>query len=138
MEQHSDIGTVKELVEYRLETARNDLRSAEILFESKAYKAANNRAYYAIYHGINSVHALDGNAYKRHKDAIGQFNKKYVKENIFPREIGKKVAQASEIRHASDYDDFYIASLDETKEQIETAREVINLVEEYCRERLES
>lgn len=136
MEQHNDVGTIKELVEYRLETARNDLHSAEILLDSKAYKAANNRAYYAIYHAINSVHAIDGNAYKRHKDALAQFNKKYVKEDIFPREIGKRIAQASEIRHASDYDDFYLASVEETREQIDTAREIIELISKYCKERL--
>ena len=42
-----------------------------------------NRAYYAIFHAINAIHALDGNGYKRHKDTIVNFNKRYVEnENI--------------------------------------------------------
>ena len=32
----------------------------------------------------------------------------------------------------SDYDDFYIAVKDETLEQIQTARDVIELVKNYC------
>ena len=40
--------------------------------------SANNRAYYAVFHAINAVHALYGNAYKRHKDVIGNFNKDFV------------------------------------------------------------
>ncbi len=48
--------------------------SAQILFAAEEYKGANNRAYYAIFHAINAIHALNGKAYKRHKDAIGNFN----------------------------------------------------------------
>ena len=111
MEQPKEtIGTKKDLVLYRLQTARSDLKSARILLEAGEYRGANNRAYYAIFHAINAVHAVSGKAYKRHKDAIGSFNKDYVKTEIFPREIGRKIAEAEEIRHVSDYDDFYIAS----------------------------
>lgn len=46
MMQHdpgNDIGTRKELVQYRLETARGNLRVAKILFEMKEYKDAKPR-----------------------------------------------------------------------------------------------
>lgn len=133
MEQHKgDTGTKKDLMLYRLENAKSDLKSAKILFAAEEYKAANNRAYYAIFHSINAVHALSGAAYKRHKDAIGNFNKDYVKTGIFPREIGRKIGEAEEIRHASDYDDFYIASKEESERQIAVAEEFIFLVEKYC------
>jgi uncharacterized protein (UPF0332 family) len=91
---------------YRRETARNDLKSARALFFIEDYKGANNRAYYSIFHAINAVHAVSGKAYKRHKDAVANFNKDYVKSSVFPREMGRKIGQAEEIRHASDYDDF--------------------------------
>ena len=65
------------------------------------------------------------------KDAIGNFNKEYVKTGIFPREMGRKIAGVEEIRHASDYDDFYVASKEETEEQIKTAESVIRSVKEY-------
>ena len=133
MEQHNgDVGTRKDLMLYRLENAKSDLKSANILFAAEEYKAANNRAYYAIFHSLNAVHALSGAAYKRHKVAIGNFNKDYVKTGIFPREIGRKIGEAEEIRHASDYDDFYIASKEESERQIAVAEEFILLVEKYC------
>ncbi len=68
---------------------------------------------------------LDGNAYKRHKDALANFNKNYIKTEIFPRILGRKIAEAEEIRHASDYDDFYIATREEVEEQIDTAVELV-------------
>ena len=68
MEQHKqEIGTKKDLVLYRLETAKKDLKSAKVLLEIDDCKGANNRAYYAIFHAINAVHAVSGKAYKRHK-----------------------------------------------------------------------
>lgn len=53
-----DIGTRKDLALYRLQTARSDLKSARILLAAEEYKGANNRAYYAIFHAINAIHAL--------------------------------------------------------------------------------
>ena len=35
---------------------------------------------------------------------MANFNKDYVKTSVFPREMGRKIGQAEEIRHASDYD----------------------------------
>ena len=75
---------------------------------------------------------MSGGAYKRHKDAIANFNKDYVKNEIFPREIGRKIGEAEEIRHASDYDDFYITSREESERQVTVADEFIKLAETYC------
>lgn len=129
--QHNENGTKKDLVLYRIETAKSDVKSAKILLEAGEFRGANNRAYYGIYHGISAIHALDGNAYKRHKDALANFNKNYVRTEIFPRTLGRKIAEAEEIRHASDYDDFYIATKEEAQEQISTAEELITEVEAY-------
>lgn len=131
MTQHEDYGSRNDLVRYRIETAKEDLSAARLLFEAKAYKPANNRAYYAIFHAVNAVHVMDGNAYKRHKDAIASFNKNYVRTELFPKEIGRRITGAEAIRHASDYDDFYIASREETEKQITVAEEFVRMVEDY-------
>lgn len=137
MKQPDDnIGTVKDLVIHRIETAKSDINSAKILLDAGEYRSSNNRAYYGIYHVISAMHALDGKAYKKHKDALANFNREYVKTEIFPRNIGRRISEAAEIRHASDYDDFYIATKIEAEEQIATAEELLNLVQKYCNERL--
>ena len=126
MMQPNEKGTQKDLVLYRIETSKSDIKAAEILLAAKEFRGANNRAYYGIYHAISAVHALDGNAYKRHKDALANFNKNYVKTEIFPRKLGKKIVESEEIRHASDYDDFYIADKKECQQQVEMATEFLN------------
>lgn len=86
---------------------------------------------------MNAVHALDGQSYKKHKDAIANFNKEYIKTEIFESSLGRKINEAEKIRHASDYDDFYIANIAETEGQINTAKEFVKAVEEYCNKRIE-
>lgn len=132
MEQHKNTGTRQDLALYRIDVAKETLKDAKLLLELGSYKSANNRAFYVIFYAINAIHALDGVAYKRHKDAIANFNKEYVKTEKFPREIGKKIAKAELIRHASDYDDFFVANIDETTKQIQVAEEFLCMVEKYC------
>lgn len=124
------------MVLYRLEAAKSDIKSAKILLEAGEFRGANNRAYYGIYHAVSAIHALDGNAYKRHKDALANFNKNYIKTEIFPRTLGRKIAEAEEIRHASDYDDFYIATREEAEEQITTAEERVVQVQKYVTDKM--
>ena len=47
MKQHEE-GNKFDLMKYRLESAKSDLKSAKILIEAEEYRAANNRAYYAL------------------------------------------------------------------------------------------
>lgn len=129
-------GSIGGLVRYRIETAKSDLLSANILLKEGEYRGTNNRAYYAVYHAISAVHALDGKSYKRHKDTLANFNKDYVKTEIFPKAFGRRIARAEQIRHASDYDDFYIATKEKAEEQILTAKELIGQIEDYCAERM--
>lgn len=127
-----------EFAKYRLSKAKETLESAIVLCERKDLTGANNRAYYSIFYAIRAVLALEPIDFKRHKDVIGYFNKNYVKNEIFPRKMGSKIVQAQTIREDSDYDDEYEPSYDKTNEQIETARELIRLVEEYINRKNEA
>ena len=132
MGQHNmESGTKKDLILYRLETAKKDLKSANVLLEIDDCKGANNRAYYAIFYAIRAVLAIDEIDFKRHKDVLAYFNKEYVNKEKFPKMIGRKISQAQRIREDSDYDDDYEPSLEKTEQQINTAQELIDLVEEY-------
>lgn len=125
----------KDLARYKLERAREELDTAELLFENERLKAANNRAYYSIYYSLTAVLCLEPIAFKKHKDTIGYFNKNYVHTDRFPREIGRNISKAAKIRHASDYDEFYIASKEEAERQIQTAKELADLVDKFISEK---
>ncbi len=126
-----ETGTQNDLIEHRFCIAREDLNAAHLLLNEKQYRGANNRAYYSIYHTIDAILSIEGAAFKRHKDTLAYFNKQYIAAGIFPRELGRKIIKAEEIRHASDYDTFYIASKEVTLQQIETAEWLFHLAKEY-------
>ena len=123
----------RDLSEHRLEQAKENIEEAEILYKMNKFKGANNRAYYSIFHSIKAVLALEPIDFKKHKDIIAYFNKNYVRTEIFPRNIGHKIAEASSIREDSDYDDEFVVKPETTMNQIETAKELLELAQKYVK-----
>lgn len=126
----------KELTLHRLSQAQEDLKACIILYNEGLYKPANNRAYYSIFHLIRCVLSLEPIDFKRHKDVVAYFNKNYVNTGIFPKSIGRKISKASQIREDSDYDDKFVADSIQTKLQIQTAEELLELVKIYLNKKL--
>lgn len=127
-----DSKIIEDFARYRLNKAKETLETAEMIFnDGKDFTSANNRAYYAIFYAIRAVLAIEEIDFKRHKDVLAYFNKEYVNKEIFPKMIGRKISQAQKIREDSDYDDEYEPSFEKTEQQIKTAQELIELVEEY-------
>lgn len=116
---------------YRLERAKEDLLDAEIGYKNGRYLNANNRAYYSIFHAIKAVLAIERVDFKKHKDVLAYFNQYYIKTEIFPKIMSSKINQSKEVREDSDYDDEFEPTDEQTKMQIDTAKELIKLVEEY-------
>ena len=127
-----------ELVKHRLEQAKEELNACELLYNEKFYEAANNRAYYSIFHSIRAILALEPIDFKRHKDVIGYFNKNYIHTEIFSKKLGHKITIASKTREDSDYDDDFIPNKNKTYEQIETAKELYNECIKYVQERIKA
>lgn len=70
----------------------------------------------------------------KHSGVIAEFRRRYIKEGIFPIEMSRMIGSAFTIRNASDYDDMFIASKDETAEQIANAERVYKMVSVYIEE----
>ena len=121
----------KELSNYRLQQAEESLTVAKTCLEGEFYKDSINRSYYSVLYAIKAVLALGSVDFKRHKDVVSYFNKEYVATEKFPKTLGRKIGNLKQIREDSDYDDFYVASKEETEEQIKTAESVIRSVKEY-------
>ena len=121
----------KDYERYRLDRALEDLQSAQKLFTDGHFRAANNRAYYAIFHAIRAALALKRVDSSKHSGVIAEFRRLFIKEGLLPVEISQMIGSAFTIRNASDYDDMFIASKSETKEQIENANYVYEQIKKY-------
>lgn len=123
--------TWTELSRYRMNTANETLETAELLFENHKYKDSVNRSYYAIFHAMQAVLALEGVDYKKHSGVIAHFREKYIKTGIFPKELSVIIGQASLVRDQSDYEDFFLVSGDEAKKQLEDAKRFCKRIGDY-------
>ena len=124
---------VKTLSEYRLNHAREDLKAAISNHQAGFYKAAINRSYYAIFHAIRAVNILDGFDASKHSSVIAHFNQFYVHERKFERDIYKLIDSAYRIREKCDYSDFFIASKEDSENQIKNAQKFVMQVEAFLK-----
>lgn len=127
---------IETLSRYRLNQAKENLEEAEVLFNNNKYKGASNRAYYSIFHSIKAILALEQVDFKKHSSVIAYFNKEFIAKNIFSRDLGKRVSEARFYREKSDYVDFYIVTKEECKDQLETAKIMIDNAERYINNRI--
>lgn len=121
-------GSLRDLAEYRLSRAQEDLKSAEKLLAEKDYRLSLNRSYYAIFHALRAVNALDEFDSSKHSGVIAHFNHYHVKTEDFPKEVSRMITEAMEIRQRADYEDFYIASRRDAEKQFENAKYIVDLV----------
>jgi uncharacterized protein (UPF0332 family) len=126
---------VTELSKYRLSKAKEVLHDAKTLLKEKSFASSVNRSYYAIFHALRAVTALDGFDASKHSGVIAYINREYVKTGIFDKRLSKILDTAFRLREKADYDDFILISLDTAEEQISKAEEIINMVEPYLKQK---
>ena len=127
-----------EVSKYRFECAKEDLEASQIAFEHKKFKNSINRSYYAIFHSIRAMNALEGFDSKKHSGVISFFNHHFIKSGKINRMFSKIIENAFRIRNNADYQDFYIVSSGDAQFQIENAHKFIILIEEYLNREWES
>ena len=121
----------KELMRYRLQTAKERLSAAKSLLQEKCYKDSVNRSYYAMFTAIRAILALDGQDFSKHAGVISYFQREYVKTGKFDKKHSNYISQAFQIRNNADYADFFLVSENDAREQYERAMELITEIEKY-------
>lgn len=121
----------KELMEYRINVAKEKANSAKILLKNGLYKDSVGRSYYAMFSAIRALLANDEVDFSKHAGVIAYFQREYVKTGKFDKEYSKYINSAFQIRNNCDYADFFIVSKQDAYEQYERAEKFIKEVEEY-------
>lgn len=121
----------KALSEYRLQTAMEKVEAAKLLLDDGKHKDAANRAYYAMFHAVRAILALDGVDFKKHSGVISYFRQQYIATGIFGKELSVMLGDAFLVRNQSDYEDFYVVSKAQAVQQYENARTFCEEVRKY-------
>lgn len=119
------------LSQVRIDHAQECLKAAEQLLDVGIYKSAANRSYYAVFHAMRAVLALNGIDKRKHSGIISEFRRLYIKTGIFDEEMSQIISELFDIRSDSDYDDFFVISKEEVIEQVANAKRFLDVICEY-------
>lgn len=119
-----------ELAKYRIEKAKEHLRSAQDLLKLNHIDDSISRSYYAIFSAARAILAMRELDSSKHSGVISIFNQNYVKTKILPAVLSKIIQEAKTYREKADYSDFLVITKEEAEYQIKNAVVFINKIEE--------
>lgn len=126
-----ETGNRNELVQYRLNSAKERLHSADVLFNDGSYKDSISRSYYAMFTAVRALLAMEGQDFSKHSGVISYFQREYIKTGRLDKKYSRYISKAFQIRNNTDYADFFIASQSDAREQLNRAHEFYDTVEKY-------
>lgn len=128
--------TIKEkqiqLAKYRLKQAEECIDEAKYLLSGKrSPRSIINRAYYAMFYAVLALIVFEPFASSKHSGVLAYFNKRFIKEEILPEELGRSVNRAFELRQRGDYREYIELTYEQVKPFIEKASVFVQKVKEY-------
>jgi len=119
-----------DLVNYRLEKAKNTLSDAKKYIEDATHESTVNRIYYAMFYAVNALLIAKGLFSSKHSGVIALLNREIVNKGLLKKEYGKFYSDMFDNRQEGDYKDFVQFEKEDVKEWLKKAEEFINKVEE--------
>jgi uncharacterized protein (UPF0332 family) len=132
----SNSDQTKELISYRLSQAEEMLKAAKTLTESQiSPRSVVNRTYYAMFYSVLAILATINKGSGKHSGVISLFNMHFIKTGILPRDLGKVLHNAFELRQEADYGTDMIAVDNETALEISNDAETfVAFIRKYLSE----
>lgn len=121
----------KDLATHRLKQAEQCLISAQALIDINDYDGAANRVYYAVFHAMRSVLALEAVDFGKHSGVIAYFRKTYIKTGVFPVSASTTISKAFDLRSDGDYDDDIEITVEQVVNLLEDVKVFVALVKNY-------
>jgi uncharacterized protein (UPF0332 family) len=134
MKQSLDKESVKALVAYRLQHAKNTFAEVSSITESGFYNTAVNRLYYACYYAVIALlvkHNIPAQTHAGVKQMLGLH---FVTTKKLNPEYARFYAQMFNNRISGDYDDFITFDLEMIEELIPQAQLFIEAIEKLIEE----
>ena len=136
MKQSLDDESVKALVAYRLQHAKDTFAEVGSITESGFYNTAVNRLYYACYYAVIALlvkHNIPAQTHAGVKQMLGLH---FVTTKKLKPEYARFYAQMFNNRISGDYDDFITFDLEMVEELIPQAQLFIEALEKLIEENI--
>lgn len=103
-----------QLSRYRLKQAEESINEAMCLLSGKGSpRSIINRAYYAMFYSVLALIVFEPYSSSKHSGVLSYFNKRFIKEDVLPQELGRSINKAFELRQEGDYREYVELSYEE-------------------------
>lgn len=121
-----------QLAKYRLKQGEECIDEAVyLLIGKKSARSIINRAYYAMFYAVLALLIFEPFSSSKHSGVLAYFNKRFIKEGIFPEEQGRSINKAFELRQRADYRENVEIAREDIEPYIEEAKIFIQKAKEY-------
>ncbi len=118
----------REIVEYWMEKAADDLQSAKANVASGRNSNAIRDAYFACFHALSSLLFKSGKSFRKHKEARASLHRDFIRTKKIDSFWGKHYDWLFNNRHKADYRPLVAFEKDQVKESVEKSDEFVELV----------
>ena len=119
----------KELVNYRMNKARETFSEIDLLIQHKLWNTAINRLYYACYYAVIALLIDRKIETLTHTGTRQMFGLRFIKNGLIEKDIGKFYSRIFDLRQTGDYEDFIDFSMEQVIELLEPAEKFISHIE---------
>ena len=119
----------EDLVEYRLEKAYSTFAEIQSHLDSKFYRTAANRLYYACFYAATALLINDGHETHTHNGVKTLLGLHYIKENIIEKSHGDLFKKLFNLRQTGDYEDWIDIEEEDITPLIEPSQNFIEEIE---------
>jgi uncharacterized protein (UPF0332 family) len=121
-----------QLALYRLKQAAESIDEAIFLLSGKkSPRSIINRAYYGMFYAVLALLIFESFSSSKHSGVLSYFNKRFIKEGIFPEELGRSINKAFELRQSGDYREYVEITYEQVEPFIEKAKVFVQKVKDY-------
>jgi uncharacterized protein (UPF0332 family) len=121
----------RELIKVRLEKAEEDIKTAEELLSLKRYRAAVNRAYYALFSITTAVLLTKKLERSKHSGVEAAFNQYFIRNKIIEIEYGKIFDYVRKKREECDYTAKVTIDRETAEKIVEDSKKFIKRMKKY-------
>lgn len=118
-----------DLVQYRLDSAREMLRDAQVLMENGGSPTSIvNRAYYSVFYAALALLVTADVEPSKHAGVLAKFDELFVRQGIFPKEMSRILHHAFDMRQAGDYQKSKVITGEQAGEVLSSAESFVDAV----------
>jgi uncharacterized protein (UPF0332 family) len=126
------------LARHRLERAREALDEARLLIDKGHTNAFVSRLYYGCFYAVSALLLLEGHGPSKHSGVRALFHQRFVRPQIFNRELGRFYDRLFDNRQKADYADLVTFDPADVRPWLDEALDFVDELSKEAENRMQS